>query len=469
MKKKDNSEEKSLLKKKRNKIKEHEQNSTNASKETQRRSFSLTKNTKKPNRKRLLKNKLEFFLSDINLYHDKYLKKIYLSHNESVSPETFLTFNSIKILLSDIDKTENKKNVIIKAVEISNKLKYDKLTNKIKRVNPYKEKLINIDLYDKCTIYIENFPPIITHNTIYDLFQDYKILYISLLKGKNNKLTGQAFITLKNIEDIPIIINKYNNSVPKQISLLNPKELKPIKIMTKEDYIKNYIQDNIKIKNDLNNSNIIKNNKINQAKKNNNIEENTCIKINHVKNSITLNNIKECLSKIILPLFIDINRNDNFVILRFESKKESDIFLDKFKNKNYDDIKDIINYEEKNENNIYIEELNNEERKKYLDFVKKEIEIFKLKKENKKREKNKKINEKNDSIEYDSPDKKMIKNFNSSEKYDSDIKNIIKDLDNEHMKIENNENKAKINDINNIKKDKEEKEEKKDKEEKEKK
>ena len=451
MKEKEKSEEQPLLKRKRAKIKSDEQNSANTSKETQKRSFSLTKNTKKPNRKRLLKNRLEFFLSDINLYHDKFLKKIYLSHNESISPETFLSFNSIKILLSDIDKTENKKNVIIKAVEISNKLKYDKVTNKIKRVIPFKEKLINIDLYDKSTIYIENLPPIVTHNTIYDIFQDYKILYISLLKGKGNKLTGQAFITLKNIEDIPAIIDKYNNSVPKQISLLNPKELKPIKIMTKEDYIKNYIPDNIKTNNILNNSN-------NTQKKNNNLEENTCVKIYNIKNDITLDKLKKCLSKIILPLFIDINRNDNTVMLRFESKKESDIFLEKFKNDNYEDIKDIINLEGDEKNCIkkkYVEELNEADRKKYLDFVKKEIEIFKEKKENKKKEKIKKLNEKKDNIDFESRDldKKIIKNFGSNEKGDSEIKNILKDLNNDEMKIEKNNEEEEDNKINDYKDD----------------
>ena len=393
-KEKDKFEEKSLLKKKRNKSKEQDQNSSNTSKETHKK--NIIKITKRPNRKRLLKNKLEFFLSDINLYHDKYLKKIYLSHNESVSPETFLTFNSIKILLSDIDKIENKKNVIIKAIEISNKLEYDKITNKIKRIEPYKEKLVNIDLYDKCTIYIENLPSIINHSIIYDLFKDYKILYISLLKGKNNKLTGQGYITFKNIEDIKKIIDKYNNSVPKIISSLNPKELKPLKIMTKEDYIKNYISNNIKINNNK------LNNKENEKK---NIDENICIKINNIKENINLNNIKKCLSNIILPLFIDINRNDKIIILRYKSKEESNIFLEKFKNKNYDDIKDIINYEDKNNN--YIEELNEQERIKYLDFVKKEIENFREKKENKKKNKILKNQKDNIDINIDKKSEKL--------------------------------------------------------------
>ena len=146
IKEKEKSEEKLLLKRKRKKSKDNDQNSSNTSKETHKK--NIIKNIKRPNRKRLLKNKLEFFMSDINLYHDKYLKKIYLSNNESVSPEIFLSFNSIKLLLCDIDKIENKKNIIIKAIEISNKLKYDKMTNKIRRVNPYKEKLINIELYE---------------------------------------------------------------------------------------------------------------------------------------------------------------------------------------------------------------------------------------------------------------------------------------------------------------------------------
>ena len=433
---KEKSEEKSLLKRKRNKEKDQDlQFTSNSSRETQKKSYSITKNNKRPNRKRLLKNKLEFFLSDINLYHDKYLKKIYLSHNESVSPETFLTFNSIKILLSDIDKTENKKNVIIKAVEISNKLIYDKITNKIKRVEPYKEKLLNVNLYNKCTIYIENFPPIITHEIIYDLFKDYKILYISLLKGKNNRLSGQAFIILKNIEDVPKIIDKYNNSVPKKISMLNPKELKPLKIMTYEDYLKKSPNETNKITGDKSNSKSKNKNETN-IKKNNNINENICVKIKNIKDNVNLKNIKNCFSKIVLPLFIDINRNEKTIILRFESKKDSDTFLEKIKENNYEGIKDIVNLDNNNKNidNNFIEILDEKENKKYLDFVKKEIDNFKEKKELKKKEKDKKLKDKKDSIGLD--------------KLDKENKSEVSDKNNE-MKIENLE-KEKVDQINNI-------------------
>ena len=133
--------------------------------------------------------------------------------------------------------------------------------------------------------------------------------------------------------------------------------------MTKEEYTKNHIP---KIKN--NNENKSDSNKENK----NNINENICVKINNIKGNINLNDIKKCLSNFILPLFIDINRNDKIIILRFESKKESDLFIEKVKEKSFEDLKEIINMNENNNKNI-VEELNEEERKKYLQSVKKEI------------------------------------------------------------------------------------------------
>ena len=58
MEEKEDSEDKSLLNKKRHRSKDIQES-------------HITKDKpKRKNRKRLLKNKLEFFLSDINLYHD---------------------------------------------------------------------------------------------------------------------------------------------------------------------------------------------------------------------------------------------------------------------------------------------------------------------------------------------------------------------------------------------------------------
>jgi hypothetical protein len=241
--------------------------------------------------------------------------------------------------------------------------------------------LINPELYDKCTVFIQNFPPIIiNHDIIYELFNDYKILYIQLIKGKNHLYTGEAFVTFKNIEDVENIINRFNNSIPKLISELNPKVLKPLKIMPKEDYEKNKI-------NDISNINQAQNeNKIVENKNNDNIDEHFLIKINHIKDNLTLNNIKKCLEKIANPQYIDINKNEKSLILRFDSKKTSDFFVSKLKEKNYENIKDILESPVKNNeifnNIVYV--LNEKERKDYLNLVKKKIEDFKEKKGNSK-------------------------------------------------------------------------------------
>ena len=382
MEEKEDSEDKSLLNKKRHRSKDIQEN-------------HITKDKpKRKNRKRLLKNKLEFFLSDINLYHDTYLKKIYQENNSSISLEEFLSFNSIKVLLKDIKEEKDKINILVKAVEISNKLVYDKTTNSIRKKYPYQENFINHELLDKCTIFIQNFPTIINHDIIYQLFKEYKILYIQLLKGKNKLYTGEAFITFKNEEDIKKVIKEYNNSIPKLISELNPKVLKPLKIMTKEEYLKNKIIDNKDTNNNIiEDNNKIKEKKISEIKNNNNIDENSLIKINNIKNDLSLNIAKKCIYNIVIPLFIDINKNEKSMILRFDSKKNSELFLSKIKEKNYEDIKDILEPSKEGNNDISINELLEKERKEYLDNVKMKIEKYKEKKEN---SKNCKENDKNE-------------------------------------------------------------------------
>ena len=382
MEEKEDSEDKSLLNKKRHRSKDIQES-------------HITKDKpKRKNRKRLLKNKLEFFLSDINLYHDTYLKKIYQENNSSISLEEFLSFNSIKVLLKDIKEEKDKINILVKAVEISNKLVYDKTTNSIRKKYPYQENFINHELLDKCTIFIQNFPTIINHDIIYQLFKEYKILYIQLLKGKNKLYTGEAFITFKNEEDINKVIKEYNNSIPKLISELNPKVLKPLKIMTKEEYLKNKIIDNKDTNNNIiEDNNKIKEKKISEIKNNNNIDENSLIKINNIKNDLSLNIAKKCIYNIVIPLFIDINKNEKSMILRFDSKKNSELFLSKIKEKNYEDIKDILEPSKEGNNDISINELLEKERKEYLDNVKMKIEKYKEKKEN---SKNCKENDKNE-------------------------------------------------------------------------
>ena len=368
MEEKEVAEEKSLLNKKRERTNDYKVQKSKSKK-------------KRKNRKRLLKNKLEFFLSDLNLYHDNYLKEIYLSNNSSITPEIFLSFNSVKDLLKDIKNDSDKKNIIIKSIEISHKLIYNKETNLIRRKYPYQENSINNEQLDKSTIFIQNFPDKINHDIIYELFKDFKILYIQLLKAKNKFYNGDAFITFKNEEDVKNVISKYNNSIPKIISELKPKILKPLKIITKDEYIKNK-----KIENDEENNideEKIKRRKFSENKNNNNLDENTLIKINNIKNNLTLNSAKKYLLNISIPQFIDINKDEKTMILRFDSKEASDLFLSKLKENNYNDIKDILEKPIEDNNNISIYELNEKEKTDYLNFVKEKINNYKEKKEKK--------------------------------------------------------------------------------------
>ena len=369
MEEKEASEEKSLLNKKRERTKDDK--------------VQIWKTKKKrKNRKRLLKNKIEFFLSDLNLYHDNYIKEIYLSNNSSITPEIFISFNSIKDLLKDIKNDSDKKNIIIKSIEISHKLIYNKETNEIKRKYPYQENSINNEQLDKSTIFVQNFPDKINHDIIYELFKDFKILYIQLLKGKNKLYTGDAFITFKNEEDAKNVINKYNNSIPKIISELKPKILKPLKIITKEEYLKNKKIKNIE-ENNIKDEEKIKRRKFSENKNNNNLDENTLIKINNIKNSLTLNSAKKCLLNISIPQFIDINKDEKTMILRFDSKEASELFLSKLKENNYENIKDILDKPIEDNNNISIYELKEKEKTDYLNLVKEKINNYKEKKEKK--------------------------------------------------------------------------------------
>lgn len=332
----------------------------------------IRRKNKKPHRKKLLKNKLEFLLSDINLFHDNYLKKYYLTHNKSISPEIFLKFNSIKSLLSDIEKTEKKKSTIIKSIESSNYLIYIKASDKIKRKKDYDEKTIDINLYDENTVYIPDLPKFIKHENIYDIFNEFQIDYIFFKKNKENK---KAFIILKNKDDVQKIINKFNNNAIQGNNLLNNKIIHVIK---KSEILNNELNENSTAKNSNENSKnniIIEKNRLTET----NIDNNICISFCGLKENINLIEFKKCLNELQAPLFIDINRNNNSAIMRFKSKKESENFLNNFNSKGNSLLSGMF----KNGKVNKPRELDKKDNDNYLSLVRKEIQQFKENKLNK--------------------------------------------------------------------------------------
>ena len=354
----------------------------------------LTLTNKKPNRKKQIKNRLEFLLSDINLYHDQFLRRTYLSNNKGISPDIFLKCKSIKLLLSDIEKNDRRRNELIKAAEISKDLIYNKASDKIGRKIPYNHKLIDTDLWDSCTIFIPNFPPGINQQMIYDIFPEYKILYINLLvkrTKKDDKKYKQAYIILKEKEDVQKIINQYDGKMITKYKIFE----EPIHILPKasikenNDINKNIIENSQKndeinksnenkINDESNNPNIIiiEKNKLSEV----NIQDNICMSFSGLKDDIKLLEFIKILEQLEKPLFVDLDRNKNSAILRFKSKKESDSFLRNFYNGGGELLKSMFKYDKINKPKIFSQKENND----YLELVKEKLQTFKADKLNKK-------------------------------------------------------------------------------------
>ena len=354
--------------------------------------MKVTLSNKKPNRKKLIKNRLEFLLSDINLYHDQFLRRTYLSNNKGISPDIFLKCKTIKSLLSDIEKNDKRRNELIKAVEISKELIYNKASDKIGRKTPYDHKLIDIDLWKSCTIFIPDLPTSINQQMIYDMFPEYKILYINILIKrikKDDKKYKQAYITLKEKEDVQKIINQYDGKKITKYKIFeepihiinkydNKNENENNDINTSENKNKIEVEDNKKGENIINNENvvIIEKNKLTET----NLTNNICMSFSGLKDDIKLLEFIKILEQMEKPLFVDLDRNKNSAILRFKSNKESDSFLRKFYNGGSESLKSMFKYDKINKPRMF----NQKENSEYLELVKEKLQSFKADKLNKK-------------------------------------------------------------------------------------
>ena len=371
-----------------NEIKEPKEQKDKESKDL----MKVTLSNKKPNRKKLIKNRLEFLLSDINLYHDQFLRRTYLSNNKGISPDIFLKCKTIKSLLSDIEKNDKRRNELIKAVEISKELIYNKASDKIGRKTPYDYKLIDIDLWNSCTIFIPNLPTSINQQMIYDMFPEYKILYINILIKrikKGDKKYKQAYITLKEKEDVQKIINQYDGKIITKYKIFeepihiinkyyNKNENEANAINTNENKNKMEIEDNKNEENLMNKENvvIIEKNKLIET----NLTNNICMSFSGLKDDIKLLEFIKILEQMEKPLFVDLDRNKNYAILRFKSNKESDSFLKKFYNGGSESLKSMFKYDKINKPRIF----NQKENSEYLELVKEKLQSFKADKLNKK-------------------------------------------------------------------------------------
>ncbi len=146
-----------------------------------------------------LQHQLEFYLGDVNLRKDKFLREL-LSKNDKgyVELNEFLKFNKIKGLLESIPTTKEKLEALANALSHSELLKVNKGQTRVKRKIPFMEKVSSQtqEQIDKKTVYIENIPEDINHETLAKIFSKCgKILHVSLPKYAESKtIKGFGFI-----------------------------------------------------------------------------------------------------------------------------------------------------------------------------------------------------------------------------------------------------------------------------------
>ncbi len=146
-----------------------------------------------------IQSQLEFYLGDVNLRKDKFLlEQIRKNDKGYIDISIFLNFNKIRILLKNLPEQQEKLNVIAQAVISSELLKLNSGRTKLKRKIPFSEQLDRKDEeeIDKRTVYIENFPEDINHETIAKIFSKCgKVLHVSLPKYAESKaFKGFGFV-----------------------------------------------------------------------------------------------------------------------------------------------------------------------------------------------------------------------------------------------------------------------------------
>ena len=355
-----------LLNKKRGKVSSSENEDDYSSKHKSK------KRTHNPNRKRALQSLLEFYLSDDNLINDKFLSKL-LKSNPGIDINLFLTFNKVKKILCDISDMNERKGLIVKSCENSKKI-YAK-NERVYRYKKFDPNDVDTTMIEECTLYIENLPRNVNHDIMYSLFSDWKVKYISIPRFANKESKGFAFVTLSCREDANEAMMKLNNTVPKEISNLKPKELCPLNIITKKEW--NQKKEKFKeLKMKIQELNQKRFEEFNQSesKDKEDIYQCSLVRLTNISSDVNLEDIQLFAKNYIEPVFIDYDKGKKTAILRFQYKTMGEKFVNLLMEGNR-----RIKSEE-----VFVEKIEGEEEKKYIDKVKELKEKFQEKKKKRK-------------------------------------------------------------------------------------
>ena len=150
---------------------------------------------------RKIVGQIEFYLSDANLRHSKFLLPIY-QKDPWIPLKLLLTFNKVASMLSEIMDPESSD--VVKVAELekalsyveSNEIKLSDCKSKVTRRNDFVPSSSS-DI-DSRTIYAENLPPDADHDFIRSVFVPYgEVVYVSMPKFKSGRSKGFAFIEFK--------------------------------------------------------------------------------------------------------------------------------------------------------------------------------------------------------------------------------------------------------------------------------
>jgi len=158
---------------------------------------------------------MEFYLSDANLRHSKFLLPIY-QKDPWIDLTLFLTFNKVASMLMEITgqeaSEEDKIQELVKALSYieSEHITLSECKAKVNRKSPFVPAAsTNID---SCTVYAENLPSDADHDFIKNVFLPYgEVSYVSIPKFKSGRSKGFAFIEFKSAESVEQVTSEFTN------------------------------------------------------------------------------------------------------------------------------------------------------------------------------------------------------------------------------------------------------------------
>ena len=164
---------------------------------------------------RRILSQMEFYLSDANLRHSKFLLPIYES-DPWIPLKIFLTFNKVSGMLYEIvepDTTEaDRISELVKALSYveSESILLSECKTKVGRRSQFVPGTTS-DI-DNCTVYVENLAPDADHDVIRNIFTPYgDIVYVSIPKFKSGRSKGFAFIEFKTPESVEKVLRGFTN------------------------------------------------------------------------------------------------------------------------------------------------------------------------------------------------------------------------------------------------------------------